>query len=344
MRKLLLAAFVFITAVSSAQIGGKSVYPFLEMPNSARTTALGGYLIAIYDNDVNVAYNNPAMLNPKMHNMASISYVDWFSDVNIGFASYARTYKGIGNFYGAFQYINYGKFDLADEAGNINGTFTGGDYCINLGYSRQMYDSLFSVGANLKTIFSNMGGYSSSAMAVDLAAAYNDNKHKFTITLVARNVGAQLKSYNGMPEPLPINLQLGLSKGFKHLPLRLYLNLHDLQRFDFSYVDTVRNPTTDPLTGEPVDVKVKTINKIMRHVAFGAELSPFKFLTLRLAYNFQRRAEMAVDTRKGTVGISWGLGLKISKFRIDYGRAAYHLAGSPNHISISTNISDWVKK
>lgn len=344
MRKLILAVFIFVTAQGFAQIGGKSVYPFLEMPNSARTTALGGYLMNVYDNDVNTPYNNPSLLNPQMNNRVSLSYIDWFADVNIGFASYARTYKGIGNFYGAFQYINYGKFDLADEAGNINGTFTGGDYCINLGYSRQLFDSMFTVGANLKTIFSNMGGYGSSAMAADLAASYNDTEHKFTVSIVARNVGGQLKSYNGNPEPLPIDLQLGLSKGFKHLPLRMFLTFHDLQNFDYSYIDTVRNPSVDPLTGEAVDVKVKTMNKIMRHVVFGGELSPFKFLSLRLAYNFQRRAEMMVDTRKGTVGISWGLGLKINKFKIDYGRAAYHLAGSPNHITISTNISDWVKK
>lgn len=344
MRKLLLVGFILISHYSFSQIGGKAAYSFLAMPNSGRTTALGGYLMNVYDNDVNTPYLNPSLLNPQMHNRLSVSYVDWFSDVNIGFASYARSYKGIGNFYGAIQYINYGKFDLADEAGNISGTFTGGDYCFNLGYSRQFFDSILTVGANLKTIFSKMEGYGSSALAADLAATYNNKKRKLTVSVVARNMGTQIKTYSGTREPLPFDLQLGVSKGFKHLPLRLFLTLHDLQRGDYSYVDTVRNPTTDPLTGEPVDVKVKLANKIFRHVVFGAELSPFKFLAIRVAYNFQRRAEMAVDSRKGTVGISWGLGLKISKFKIDYGRAAYHLAGSPNHITISTTLSDWVKK
>jgi hypothetical protein len=46
----------------------------------------------------------------------------------------------------------------------------------------------------------------------------------------------------------------------------------------------------------------------------------------------------------GMVGFSWGLGLKVSKFQIDYSRATYHLNGSPNYITIRTNLSDFSKR
>ena len=53
---------------------------------------------------------------------------------------------------------------------------------------------------------------------------------------------------------------------------------------------------------------------------------------------------MIVDSRLSTVGISWGFGLKISKFGFSYARSAYHLAGSPNVITLTTNLTDFFPK
>lgn len=298
----------------------------------------------IYDDDVNSAYNNPSLLNPKMHNRASLSYIDWFSDVRYGFASYARSYNGIGNFFVGMHYVNYGTFDAADETGQITGTFTGGDYNLQLGYSREFFDSVLTVGASLNTILSKYESYGSAGLALNLGATYHNDEKKFTASLVIKNVGTQINAYSSTYERLPLDIQLGISKGFKHLPFRFSVTLHNLQRFNFAYIDTVRNPSVDPLTGEPIERKITGVEKFMRHIVIGGEFTPFKFLAVRFAYNYQRRKEMAVDTKKGTVGLSWGIGIKISKFKIDYGRAAYHLAGSPNHITLSTNISEWVKK
>jgi hypothetical protein len=344
MRKLFIIGSIFISTLLSAQIGGNGVFQFLNLPNSARTTAMGGYLMNIYDDDVNTPFNNPSLLNPKMHNHASLSYIDWFSDVKYGYASYARSYDKIGNFYAGMQYVNYGKFDAADETGNITGTFTGGDYCLALGYSREFFDSVLTVGVNLKGIVSKMESYGSSGLSTDIGATYHNDEKKFTASLLFRNLGTQLNPYSTKYERMPIDIQLGISKGFKHLPFRFSLIFHDLQKFNYAYIDTVRLPSTDPLTGETVERKISGIDKFMRHVVIGGEFTPAKFLSFRFAYNYQRRKEMALDTKKGTVGLSWGLGIKISKIKIEYGRAAYHLAGSPNHITLSTNLSEWVKK
>ena len=39
------------------------------------------------------------------------------------------------------------------------------------------------------------------------------------------------------------------------------------------------------------------------------------------------------------VGFSWGVGFKVSKYRFDYSRSAYHLSGVPNNFSIAANLS-----
>ena len=37
-----------------AQLGGDAAFRILDIPNSARTTALGGNYIAVFDNDINL--------------------------------------------------------------------------------------------------------------------------------------------------------------------------------------------------------------------------------------------------------------------------------------------------
>jgi hypothetical protein len=47
---------------------------------------------------------------------------------------------------------------------------------------------------------------------------------------------------------------------------------------------------------------------------------------------------MKVASQPGIVGFSFGLGIHVSRFHIDYARSAWHLAGASNHFSISVNL------
>ena len=100
----------------------------------------------------------------------------------------------------------------------------------------------------------------------------------------------------------------------------------------------------DPITGEPQVESISFFNKLSRHFILGAEILLSKNFHVRVAYNFQRRREMVIETMPGLVGFSMGVGLKISKFIISYGRGNYHLAGGANHFSITTNLSEFGHK
>ncbi len=78
----------------------------------------------------------------------------------------------------------------------------------------------------------------------------------------------------------------------------------------------------------------------LRHVNLGIEFLPLKNFAFRIGYNHQRRQEMRIDDKGGMVGFSWGFGLKLSRFYVNYGRATYHLAGANNVISISTSLKE----
>ena len=338
-----LAIGLIFSIQSFAQTGGYVAYDFLRKPNSARIAALGSNFLTIYDHDLSLALANPSLISPKMANKLSLNIVDDLAGINYGFVGYGFNLAKLGSFAGSMQYINYGKSDLINEYAEKLGQYNAGEYAFNLGWGR-MLDSVFSIGANFKMIYSGLEIYHSFGLAVDVAGSFVPNE-TFCASIVFRNIGRQLTSYSSYgPEPLPFEIQAGISKKLAHVPFRYSILLQHLEKWNIGYTDP--NEQVDPITG----VATKTsgidafVNNAMSHIVFGGEFIPAKFLSFRLGYNYLRRKEMKIVTRPGMVGFSWGIGLKVSKFDFSYSRAAYHLAGSPNFISISTNLGDWSKK
>ncbi len=346
-RQLFFSFCFLLTIEASAQPGGK-IFQFLEVANSARVAALGGKAVAGSDDDLNLTFHNPSLLSSSVHNNLVLNYVDYFAGINYGYASYSRSYKNLGNFAAGIHYLNYGKFIGADEIGTITSEFRAADYALNLIYSRQL-DSLFTFGVNLKPVYSNLESYSSFAVALDAGITYRNKEKLITASLVLRNIGTQITKYypNGEREPLPFEILLGLSLKLKHAPLRFYIVGEHLEKWDLTYkTDKDKENEIDPFTGEEIkeDKLNEFIDKFMRHIIIGTELNITDNFMLRFGYNYRRRQEMKIDTKIGTVGFSWGAGIKIYKFHISYARATFHQAGAPNHFSISMNLSEFYKK
>ena len=348
MNKLL--ALTFALLISSltlySQVGGNTGYQFLEQPISARVSALGGNVAAINDNDVNIGFVNPSMINPGMDNSLALNYINFFTGTNYSSVQYANSFKKAGSFMATLQYMDYGKIDYADENGNLSGTFGAYDMAFTIGWGRRL-DSLFSIGAAAKLIYSSYESYNSFGMAVDVAGSY-ESKSGFTMSLVARNLGMQISTYHpgASRDPLPFNLQFAMSKRLEHVPIRFSVIYDHIEKWDLTVEDPA-NPSGgfDPVTGEPKYKQgfAKFGDQFMRHIIFGAELYIGKNLVLRGGYNYQRRQEMKIEDRMAMVGFSWGMGVRIYKFRINYSRVTYSLAGSPNYFTIAFDLDSFKK-
>lgn len=344
---LVIFSGLFIPDRLSAQVGGKGTYQFLNLPNSARIAALGGNFLTINDNDITLTLANPSLINEKMHNQLGFSFVDYYTDVNYGFAQYSRTFEKAGSFVGTMQYINYGKFQEADEAGVKYGTFSAGEYALNIGWGRKLTPR-WAIGANYKLILSSLYSYNSFGMAVDVAGSYFSKDELFDASVIFRNIGYQVVAYqSGNHEPLPFEIQAGLSKKFKHIPFRIIGLLTHLEKWNVRYESPVTSTgSIDPVTGETE--KISNIDafadNLMRHIIFGGELTIAKIISLQGSYNYQRRQEMKVPGKISTVGFSWGIGIRVKQFQFNYARSAYHLAGSPNFITIMVDMDGFSKK
>ena len=103
---------------------------------------------------------------------------------------------------------------------------------------------------------------------------------------------------------------------------------------------------TDATTGS---LKKKTnfqqfTNNLFRHFIIGVEIIPIKYFSVHFAYNYNTRQEMKAYARKGFVGFSYGLSLRIYNINVQYARVHNNLASTPNYFTFSTIISKFSKK
>jgi hypothetical protein len=330
----------------SAQIGGTSTYQFLTLSPDARITSLGGTNVSILDHDINIQLANPAALNRRMNTQAAFGTAVYPGGINFGNVAYGKRFDKIpGTFGFGLQYIAYGMFKETDEAANVLGTFNAGEMNLYAGYGYQ-FGKLFSVGANAKFIYSQLASYTSVGMAADLAVMVNDTAHNVTASIVAKNLGGQFKPYTkGNREPVPFNLQAGLSFGFKNLPFRLHLTFHDLQRWDIMY-DNPADQDQSNLFADSSELKPKKhiADKLFRHVIIGVEFNIKKIVRLDVAYNHQRQQELKLATKRGVPGISVGLGLRIRQFDFSYGFEPLAQGQVMNHFTLTVYTAGFVKR
>lgn len=329
-----------LTMQMKAQIGGNTSFAFLHLDPSPRVASMGGNLITLNDKDLSVAYLNPSLLNEDMHHKAMLSYGNYLSDINHGFASYVRHFDSLGTFSGSIMYINYGHFDETDETGAKTGTFDANDYNFQIGYGNSWKN--FTYGANFKFMYSQYEKYIATGGAFDFGGTWHKTEKKFLATLLLKNIGWNILPYENVREKVPFEIQAGISKKLEHNPLRFSIVAHNLQKWNLGYVNTNRrNKEIDLETGLEKIEKVGFGDNLLRHFIFGGELVFSENFQLRFGYNHQRRKELSPESRRLVTGFSWGVGLGIKKFQISYGSASYFPGIAASYFSVSRNLSDF---
>lgn len=330
---ILLTLFVAILPVSAQIKGaGSSVFHFLNLPASARLNALGGENVSISDDDISMAFMNPALLTAHTDKVLQLNYAYYLAGTMFGSVMYGHNYKE--NYFAAgVHYLDYGQMAYADEFGNLLGTtFTAKDICVNLMYVRQLGPQ-FRVGATLKPIFSVYEQYNSFALGADIGGHFQTEDSTFQMGLALRNIGWQLKSfyeedYGQHTEMLPLNLELGLNYRLAHAPLRFSLTIHNMQHWNIA----------------PAGEEVKWFDMLFRHTIWAVDIVPRseKFY-LTVSYNHRRQAEMNITNVRSMAGLGLGLGMKIYKFRLGFAMSQYTKSNFTYQVSLSTDINSFLK-
>ncbi len=316
---LSILAFLYLAQGQSAhaQPGDLAGFAFLRMEPSARAASLGGSFNAIYGDDVNTLFYNPALVNAQMHRSFSVSFMNHVSDLRAGFLAYSYHADRIGSMGFGLRFLSWGKLTRADAQGNELGSFSANDVAFTFGLSR-MYSEQLYVGANLHSIISSVDEFKASALAVDLGVVYHSLDGRFAFSSSVNNVGITLSSLGVIEDELPLDFRVGVSRRLKHLPLLVSVtgyNLHD-------YNTSIEGATT--------------FDRIMEHVAIGGEFQFSESFNLRFGYNHRRHQELKQKSRLDFAGFGFGIGLKISRIYFDYAFNSWSSLGGLNQFTLRT--------
>lgn len=334
-----------ISCAVHAQVAGMNTLAPLQMPLSARTAALGMNYLPLYDgSDLQVAFDNPSLLLPQHNNRVALNYVGLFSESKFASLAYGHDFHRFGVFLFGLQYYGYGKFQGYDETETPQGEFSASDIALTVGWGLQI-DSNFSIGASFRPVRSQYESYTAWAIALNVAGSYVSDSKRFAATLQARNIGAQLSTFDGTAEQLPFDLSASLSYKVSNAPFRVYFSLDQLTRWHLDYDDPL-NPENDidPYTGEPIekpwyDGVGNFLDQLARHAAVGIELDLKSRFFVRLGYRYRQTVEMSAADRTNinVSGFSYGFGLRTKRFEFSFARRNYHLGQAPNYLSLSFN-------
>lgn len=343
---ILVLLWIVFARVSQAQSDKHYIYNFLTYSNSSRVAALGGDLISVYDDDPALLLNNPSMIGRRHHTSLEINVVDYFSNASYGSALYSHTFQKAGSFVFGMQFVNYGKFTETDEFGNENGYFHAGDYAATVGWGRQL-DSNFSIGADLKLIYSAYESYQSFGLAVDVAGSYVNPQKRLSLSLMVKNIGSPIVNYvPGQFEKLPFDIQIAFSQRLNFLPVRYHISLHHLYRWKMAYVGE-NDPLLqyDVITNSPIypTKAAQFFDNFFRHINFAIEIIPAKFLSLQIGYNHNRHQEMRIPQKRTLAGFSYGFTINIKSIRFGFSRVHYATGAVPNFFDFSVNIDELAK-
>lgn len=302
-----------MAATTKAQ-DSRTGYNFLRLPVSAHAAALGGDNISIIEDDESMIFNNPALLSSVSDKTINLNYMNYMSGANTASASFNRIIKERASVAASAQFIDYGKMKETDENNIQTGEFSAKDISI-AGYFSYMLTDRLAGGITAKFITSYIGDYNSIAMGVDLGLNYYDPEKEWSVSLVAKNLGGQMKAYDDQYDRMPIDIQLGASKRFAHMPFRISATLVDLNHLDYKFIN---------------------------HLVAGVNIIISPTIWVGAGYNFRRANEMKITEADGEsshgAGLSFGAGINLERFKLNLAYGKYHVSSSSILINLAYSL------
>ena len=305
-----------------------SAFNTLRLPASSHAAALGGQNVTLIEDEPTAGWYNPALYANVSDLSAGLDFMTYAAGSTWMGAHFVKAFGERHTMAVGAQYMNYGKMDETDEAGNTLGQFSAKDIVIGAGYSYLLSDR-WTGGANLKMMVSNLADYTALAAAIDVGVNYYDDENDLSVSASLQNIGTQLKAYHdGQRTHLPFTLALGFSKGMAHLPVRFHVTMTDVTRWKSSYYVLPENKDKDKSD------KVGFGKIALNHFVLGLDILPTDYLYLSVGYNFRRAYELKASGSSHLAGLSAGAGVNVKHFKFGVSYAKYHQASN----SIMVNV------
>lgn len=312
-------------------------YSFLNLSTSSHAYALGGSGAAVIDDDVTLVDQNPALIGPEIESQVAVNYMLYLGNSNFAGVRYGMAAGETGAWAVGLRYLNFGSITGRDETGAETGKFTPQDLVVEGTYSRDI-NEYFRGGVNLKMVYSNYEQYSAYALAADLGINYYYSDYDLSFSLVARNLGGQLKKFADRSAKMPITVDLAYMQGLGTSPFSLAITAADLTHWRLPYYDH------DIQNAENRQQKKGSFGTdLMRHLIIGLQYSPSDRFYAAVGYNYRTRTDMSTYHRNFLSGWSAGVGLKVKGFNVGVAYAKPHASGSTLMLNLGLGFADLIR-
>lgn len=289
-----------------------TVYNFLRLPTSAHAAALGGDIISLSDDDANMIFHNPSLISNVSDMTVTLNYMTYMAGTKTASAAFVKAAGEKGTWGVMAEYMDYGEMRQTTEDNIQAGTFRAKDIMVGGSFAYILSEKI-SGGISAKFISSSIAGYNSMGVGIDLGLNYYNADNELSLSVVARNLGGQIKAYEDDFEKIPFDLQIGATKRILESPFRLsaaFTRLHDWN------------------------------GSLKNHLQIGADLMLGDNIYIAGGYNFRRSDEMSIEnkdedtTSSHGAGLSVGAGLLLERFKLNVAYAKYHVSASSLLINV----------
>lgn len=281
-----------------------NVFNFLRLPASAHVSALGGDNITLTENDASLVFHNPALISyvsDKTLNLNAMTYMEGSVTAS---ASFTKALGDRATWGVQGRFISYGEMKETTITGEQTGTFGARDVALSGSFAYGLAEHL-SGGVTAKMVGSFIGNYSSLGVLVDLGLNYYYADREWSFSAVARNLGGQVKAYEDDFEPVPLDLQLGVTKRLVGSPLRFSATLVRLNDWQYG---------------------------LGKHLVVGADLLLGDQFYIAAGYNPLRAAQMKIKSGDGEsshgAALSLGAGMTLERLQLHLAYAKYHVSST----------------
>ena len=316
------ACFLLCLLITAPLLAGDAGFAFLRIPVKARPAALGEAVVACAADPAGLCYN-PGGLALIAARQASASYLNYVSGIQAGNLCYVQPLDSASGLCAGLTYLNSGSIKettLDDPLGASFGSFSYMSFALSAGYGRRIIPRLFA-GAQLKGVYERVKDFSASGVAADLGAIYQvdlqglgdrvfrpakPGNYGSSLALGAalQNIGFATKAFISEKEKMPLTARAGLA----------YQPFHD--------------KLTIALAGvKPIDTALK--------LQAGAEFWIKGTVALRLGYNGLHADVKTGSNSDDFSGLAAGLGVRVRKYRLDFGYTPFAGLGNPMRVDIS---------
>jgi hypothetical protein len=332
LKKLLFCVPLLANISAFAQLGGKRSFDFLHVPAGARQASLGGVNVSLAVRDLNFFYSNPALAGDTLAHVASASYQFYVADIGQAVFSYSHPFKRIGTLTFGVQHLDYGSITGYDASGQETADFNSGETALVISKSHTI--AHFRFGANIKAAFSNIAGYRSSALALDLGGLFIHPEKDFTVGLAIKNLGIVLSEYSQTSHTtLPFDVQIGTTFKPEHMPLRFSITAYNLVSDKVTYYDPVMEEE------EP-----GALDKVLRRFNFGTELLIHRNVNVMVGYNYRVHQELKLENGGGGAGITFGFSARIRPVEFVFSRSGYVAGKAGYAFTLSADMNTMLKR